>query len=198
MFARMIDRNHLKAASYCMAKNDVVRYCLNGVLFTRNANGQSALVSTDGYILFAGLLGDDDNGNTEINCIIPSDVIKKESKGKAPAILRQVDDTQWALGDTLFTPLDAKYPDWQRITPRKLSGVLAQYNADNLAKAQAALNSWHGSDMCDAVQHNGNGAGLMAIESAYVVIMPYLTTAVDCKPFTWNATPQIEEEALAA
>lgn len=197
-----IPRNCLKAALVCSAKADA-RYYLNGVLFTRNINGQCALVSTDGHRLFAGLLPDlGEDGpiiGQPLEVIIPRDVVAKESKGKLPAILKPLTDEQWILGDTIFTPVDAKYPDWQRVTPIKLSGEIGQYNPDYLADAQIALRTWE-DKKTRVYQVNGNGienAGAMCCETAYVVIMPF-RTGEPCTPFAWNNAPIKMPEAIAA
>lgn len=202
-----IPRNCLKAALVCSAKADV-RYYLNGVLFTVNINRQAALVSTDGNRLFAGLLPDTSFDGAPINApldlIIPRDVVAKESKSNPiNALLRHLNDEQWILGETLFTPVNAKFPDWRKVTPSAYacSGGAGQFNPDYLADAQLALRTWDGSKKKRfyPLIHNGKKAALMCADTAYVVIMPRNMDKVNIStPFAWNNAPIKMPEAIAA
>jgi DNA polymerase-3 subunit beta len=70
---------------------------------------------------------------------------------------------------------DAKYPDWRRVIPDKVSGEAAQFNPEyigRLAKAWACL---HGkrSPMV-AIAHNGDSAALIGMDDSNFcgLIMP--------------------------
>ena len=183
----IIQRSQLKAASHSMAKGDT-RYYLNGLLIQSNNTGQVAIVSTDGHRLFAGLIVKEGfDGPSDLSVIIPADVVKKECKGKGGIILRQNAD-QWQLGDTVFTPIDGTFPNWQRVTAEVYNNddtSSGQFNCTYLADAQKALGDWCGISYV-AVQHHGQHTALLATESAYVLVMPMRVSESDTRPFAWN------------
>ena len=81
------------------------------------------------------------------------------------------------FGETL---IDGRFPDWQRVLPRNMSGVPGQYNAEYLYDAAAAL-ALHGAckDVVGArVAYNGHDSACVVYaphceeNMAYCIIMP--------------------------
>lgn len=195
----IIAKHQLKAATYSMGKDDI-RYYLNGVLFVVNEHGQAALVSTDGHRMFIGKLSDD-CGLEPIQIIIPDTAVREALKqtGKMMSLTLGAGAQLPALGAVSFTPIDAKYPDFTRVIPAKLSGEKALYNPHYLSDAQTALNWWVETKNPLAVvdlQMNGDKAALMTAYDAFVVIMPIRPNGKVHPTFTWGKS--VGEEAKAA
>lgn len=173
----------LKAALTHAAVKDA-RFYLVGVCVDFDAG---RIVATDGHRMFiAGC--DKVPGMGRV--IIPADAIKQACRIK---LLRGQDDTvaisvsamegkippkfELAIGSSRIagTCIDGVFPDYQRVIPKAFNNVPAQYNADYLADAQAALRLYHGnSKLTPRLEHNGASAGVMHgnLWGAFVVIMP--------------------------
>ena len=201
----------LRAAMKCAAVKYIRSY-LNGVLVQSTEVGRDIYtVSTNGHILFAGKQDAQwDDGNAKPgpwSIIIPSDTIKTALRGyKLPAINLTIgDDGQpCQLGNVLFTPHDATFPDWRRVTPYgPMSGEAGQYNPEFLATAQDALCEWHENKHSRYVHLAMNGKTSSAVmtgrnDTAYVVLMPWRADDTGFPPFIIDDVPQAEPEALAA
>lgn len=127
-----INLNKLRAVRKMTAKQDV-RYHLNGVCV-----GRGVLVATNGhYLIKAADSGADYDGEL----IVPNDVLDavfRKLKDRKYKALGEVelngDGAKWQFrvgGELLeqFTPIDGKFPDWQRVIPDgKAPEEMAQFN----------------------------------------------------------------------
>ena len=180
----------LKASVHCAAVKDV-RYYLNGVLFDTTA-GTSTLrvVSTDGTVLslFTQALPDHPD---PIEIIVPTEIIKQACTlhKKAPMIEFTMDNDRYTLGGIEFTPIDGKYPQYDRVIPGRdvitQENKGTQYNPDLLVRAKKALDNFYGASKKGfnyRLDHNvAGGPGVMhkGEPTALVCIMP--VRAEDCE-----------------
>ncbi len=144
-------KNQLRAALTHSASKDI-RYYLNGVLLEFTASGDVHIVSTDGYRMFCGLINaayvkwTDQPQKGPFRIIVPADAIKTASKGKGVVTLSALPDGRYSLGDSLFAPIDGKFPDWRRVIPDTAKEqTVEQYNWAYLVDAQTALCEWYDS-----------------------------------------------------
>ena len=177
--------NHLSAALLCAATKDI-KYYLNVVRFTVDADSSAALVGCDGYRLFQGRFtplwtGDPQAGPFEI--LIPRETVKTALGVAKAARAKTVDlialpDGGYSLGAITFTPVDGEYPDVARVIPTETSGLPDQYNWDYIVDARDALRHWTGIKQGNfALEYNGGaGAGVMRAQDALCCVMPRLLT----------------------
>ena len=189
--------NELRATLHASAKNDV-RYYLNGTLL-ENRGQKFYLVSTDGHMLFAGEAHVEYDGDPNLRTWKREIIIQRETielalkVNKVNVVLKAVSAETYSLGGVEFTPIDAKYPDWLRVTPTEISGDTAQFNPDLLVRGNKALCDWHGSKgAIGHLQHNGNAAALLTCSdpTCYVVVMP-MRSGASSKPF------KVDQEQMA-
>jgi len=175
-----IKASTLKAALICAAKKDV-RYYLVGVYLEFVRVGDAAMlhvVGTDGHMMFActdtPIFEEGEVKPESFTMIIPAETVKLATKGKRDWItLSQVSETEYRLGDNLFTPIDGRFPDFRRAMPRSVSGEKARYDGALLTRADDALREYTGSKRGVFYLHqNGESAGAMMADGAIVVIMP--------------------------
>ena len=183
-----IKTSALKAAMICSAQKDMRTY-LNTVMFRVTEVGNVYIAGCDGHRLFLGKLDADwtdipQKGPFDI--LIPFSAVKTALQGKKAnsLTLSAMPDGRYCLGDTIFTPTDGKYPDVNRVIPDyPLSGEVAQFNIEYLADAQKALRIWTGNEKAYyAVQHNGPSSGVLACETAFVVVMCLSGHATEANP----------------
>lgn len=108
----MIPVNLLKAVALAAGRHDV-RFYLNSVL----VDG-AHLVATDGWRMHVGTL--DTLAAFAMPVIVPLDAVANAVRGvtaRDMLIALEFDGTAWSLGGIPFTPIDARYPQWQRIRP---------------------------------------------------------------------------------
>ena len=173
-----IKKTALKAAMICTAIKDL-RYYLNCVLFRVTESGGIYLSATDGHRLFLGKvepLWTDTPQQGPFDILIPSDAVKTalQGCGKYPHIkLASSPDGRYILGDTLFTPVDGKFPDISRVIPTETSGVAGEFNWEYVSDAQKCLRLWddHKNNLY-SLKLSGESSAYMATEGAFVVIMP--------------------------
>jgi hypothetical protein len=165
----IIRRDVIKAALQFVPKKDV-RYYLVGV---HVAAGR--IEATDGCILFAHKC----DAPAGTDCIIPRDVC--ETITKATKVhewtLTANPSGKWTLADDVggasivFAPVDGRFPDCARATPRMLSGELAAYDPDLLARVKKAASEIGAKHV--GICHNGTGAAVMPInDDAFALVMP--------------------------
>ena len=132
-----INLNKLRAVRKMIAKQDV-RYYLNGVCI-----GRGHLVATNGHYLIKAA---DPGADLDGEIIVPNDaldVVIKKLKAREFKALGEVEliqcGTLWEfrVGGMLlkqFTPIVAKFPDWQRVMPPAGGAEeMAQFNWSYLA-----------------------------------------------------------------
>jgi DNA polymerase-3 subunit beta len=145
----------LAAALTHAAKNDV-RFYLNGVFLDTVAG---RIAATDGHRLFCGSLPAIRDGEPGI--ILPRAVVEAACKA-AKAMPKRTREHAVAVvaaslagrGVTVSLPLagwqmtvdrvDGRFPDYDRVIPRTVSGLAAEYNPEYLADARDALGLWLG------------------------------------------------------
>jgi DNA polymerase-3 subunit beta len=169
--------NELKAAIECAGTKDI-RYYLNGVCLDIVNDSEVMIVSTNGSYLFA-CHADINEMTTDFigQIIIPIEALKMALKTydkKAKYIaLRSADNNNYYLGsNTVFTPLDGKFPDYQRVIPLVVSGETGQYQPEYtlaISKAMRLYTSGHYEPM---LHHNGDSAAVMTSGKAICALMP--------------------------
>lgn len=117
-----IPKSTVQAAIKCAAKKDV-RFYLQSVCVDVASNGDVHIISTDGTVLFASLIAapnvnwTSDKQSGPFQILIPYDAAVLACKAKQPMLaLAALPDGRYTLGDTVFAPVDGKFPDWRRVT----------------------------------------------------------------------------------
>lgn len=175
-------------AALCFAATQDARYYLNGVLFEVHHDAVH-LVATTGHML--GALRIDAAGTVEdiapsgaFEMIVPREALEKIGPSKrgdpAHVTLTPTENGQkYEIRDGAsrveFAPIDAKFPDWRRVTCPVAPGprIACQFNIDHMqafAKAAKALGCRDPETAC-AFAHNGavtssklvNGSALVEI-----------------------------------
>ena len=158
----ILNKNVLQAMSILASKNDV-RYYLNGVHVEANEK-HLRFVATDGHIL--GIYQQEwtpDNmlEGEAFSITIPSEVINKADK-KLPNVL-VCEEGKWQLDNLLFTPIDGKYPDYNRVLPRtEITNEVAQFNPHFIVRFQK-VGKLLAKNAVPTVGHNGGSSALVDI-----------------------------------
>jgi len=176
----------LRAMRHVMAKKDI-RYYLNGACVQVRADAMY-YIATDGHhmAVLREPWGEDHEPAPNAEYIIPGDAIKALKPHKTMVYCTLTVDGEKENRRAVFSGLagpdvgceviDARFPDWQRVTPKdKPSGEVAQYNPDLLSNMQACYREIQGNDRAFLTLHyNGNsGAALSGGDSRFVgVVMP--------------------------
>lgn len=193
--------NVIKAAQCCAAVKDI-RHYLNGVMIEFNGvdavplDLSATICGTDGHTLFAGkTVIRCEDGETQpeagTQIIIPSDAVKaaKQINKNNPFVtLRQISADTWQLADTIFKPIDGKFPDYRRVIPSPESVAstaqeVTYLDPELLLQAQAALRLYAAARATKRtlfpLAQRGNAASIMHDNAgqALVVIMPYKNDA---------------------
>jgi DNA polymerase III subunit beta len=175
----------IKALLVAAAKNDV-RYYLNGICI--DVRGTDAVaVATDGHMLLALPLERAEGDESPLvsgHYIIARDALDKlKAPVKGGHVTLSIDAAAQSLtiigwGSTTTTKLvEGCFPDWRRVIPHTVSGLVSQFDAD-LVAAFGKINKLLGSKYSPAIAHNGgeNGDGaaarVMLTGDAVGVIMP--------------------------
>jgi hypothetical protein len=204
-------KSDLKAAFICSAVKDI-RYYLQGVYleFSPSPNGAATdgiltFAATDGHILFAGTapaVFNEDPQSAPFWMIIPNDAVKTAIKTKNDVvILRSLPDGRYSLGDTIFAPVDAKFPDFRRVIPASVSGEIGNYDPELLVRGNDALREYFNSKKrVYRLNHNGTNAGVICGDSrdALVVVMPIRTEGMEYSGHDIPAMPTVEDTKKAA
>jgi len=197
----------LKAAVLFTSKEEI-RFYLKGVAIQATP-ATIKVAATDGHRLFVARVDQPENTET-FSIIIPSDAIISATKGaKHPLDLSKLSDTQYRLGDTIFTPIDGNFPGYEFIVPKSVSGETAQFNPEYVASLGKANKLLGGSAENVTIGYNGDkpalvtGSGFKA-HNALAVLMPLRSAAEDWASILNStmgdgfATPPAEAQALAA
>jgi DNA polymerase-3 subunit beta len=199
-----IRKSDLKAAFICSAVKDI-RYYLQGVYleFSPSPSGAATdgiltFAATDGHILFAGTapaVFEADPQSAPFWMIIPSDAVKAAIKTKNDmVILRSMPGGRYTLGDTVFAPIDAKFPDFRRVIPTSVSGERGDFNPELLVRGNDALREYFGNKkIIYRLNNNGKDAGVMCGNSrdAVVVVMPMRTEGMEYAGHDIPAMPTV-------
>lgn len=143
----------LKASVVCAARKDIRCY-LNGVLlaFRHGAVNRVEVVSSDGHVMsaFSEPLDYTDGAQTaNFDIIVPLSALTLALKGAGKRdvlVFESLPDGRYALGDTIFSPVDGKYPDYRRAIRQETQPEdHVQCNPDLLAKGLDCLRLFYGS-----------------------------------------------------
>jgi hypothetical protein len=132
----------LRAACECMTTKDI-RYYLCGVQIVRKGD-MMHVRGTDGHIAFDDATLANEEAGEQVEFIIPAVTAKLLAKVKKPKLQFHLrDDGKWECEDVLFTPLDGKFPDVDRVIPaRKSFEPMLEpvyYDAELLYRCQKAM-----------------------------------------------------------
>jgi len=154
----LIKTSTLKASIHCAANKDT-RYYLNGVL-VKATGTRLTVVSTNGHALSAFNDELDDQVTEPIEIIIPIDTIKSAAKDKKPVVsLLKLSDGRWSLGDSIFIPIDGRYPDYNRVIPKSDKsgdGLHSNIQPQYFTAATKALNDYYGTKDDQTGHHQDN------------------------------------------
>lgn len=171
----VLNKGVLLAMSILASKKDI-RYYLNGV-YLEATEKHLRFVATDGHIL--GIYQQEwteDNSITEpFSVIIPNEVIAKADKAYNNVLI--CDDGKWQLDNLLFTPIEGKFPDYNRVLPRtNMTNEAAQFNPDFIVRFQKVGKAL-AKNAVPVIAHNGSGSSLVDIGLPYFlgVMMPIRT-----------------------
>lgn len=196
----------LKAAVLFTSKEET-RFYLKGVAIQATL-ATVKIAATDGHRLFVARVDQTENTET-FSIIIPSEAIATATKGAKHSLdLSKLSDTQWRLGDTIFTPIDGTFPEYSRIVPTGVSGETAQYNPEYVA-ALGKANKLLGGQNLATIGYNGDSPALVTGQgyknhNAFAVIMPMRSakedwaTILNASMGEGFAAPPGEAQALAA
>lgn len=114
-----LDTNFLTALKACRPaiSTEETRYYLNGVCFSKDSDGSSVIVATDGH----RLIGYKYDHDTEGDLILPSDMISALLQLPPPTEVLYSDtqmDFRLPGGRLRCKLIDATYPDWRRVVPK--------------------------------------------------------------------------------
>ena len=172
----------LKAIARFAADGDI-RYYLNGVK-VESVAGETRLIATDGHILGCQrqTIGADENEERG-DFIIPLDTVKTILRWKAPSKVYQdipvifTNESasqiraQWGDNIVVFSPVDAKFPDYHRVIPSGLDQGQHLYSPDLIAKLAAAAQDINGKSKVMPYAFGFNGAGLALINDNFIVVI---------------------------
>jgi len=181
------------------AKNDV-RYYLKGI-YCEITGDDVILVATDGGVLGAfncveAAIFDDGERREDISFIVPRELLegaKLSLKGECTIELKHEDPTisirRITLRDSYSAikvggdEVDGKFPPWRRVIPQSVSGEVAQFDLELIARLAAAskailnvrrLNVRRNAIIPLYLAHNGNSGALVSIgnDNFVGVLMP--------------------------
>ena len=171
------------AAALIVAPKSDIRYYLNGVCFDVKAE-RIVTVATDGHRLLIARGGEvtvPDADEKRHEFTIPRDALEdvtRKVKG-GTVIYVQVDGEKIKLTSTARTIesalVDARFPDWRRIMPKKTDGVPAQYSPLYIADFQRVSKLFCRDGMIH-VGYNGLSPAVVTFPgttSVVGVLMPY-------------------------
>lgn len=175
-------------------KDTDVRWYLNGALFDFE---NYRAVATDGHCLLAinfARVSVGDADSSDVQAIIPRDALHEISKGgKADGAIQVAADSEtFRLSrlndkrpDETGNNIAGRYPEYTRVLPRQVSGELAQFNAQLMARIDKALLLAIDRDKTESfstVGYNGE-------DSATVFVRGYSDTAIGvCMPLRLEKT----------
>lgn len=181
----IIKTDYLKVA-VLFASTETTRYYMNGVHVTGTATDYQ-LVSTCGVNMFvARQCVDEDvaeSAPTDFAFTIPTDTCKLAIKaaGRAEFISLEVAGGIGTIAGIQFAPIGGSFkqspedgcmfPDWQRVVPQSVDGVLQQFDTKQVAlweRARKILKD------IPSIHHNSDGPAILAFsdENIFGLLMP--------------------------
>lgn len=195
------------------AKNDERKY-FNGINF-EIGGAEVRMVATDGHRLGCFRIKSEQEGITEprTNLIVPIELFErialeggdvivtfgKERAGASQPVTVSQGDLLRLAGETIY----AKYPDWRKAIPKKVSGEAAQLNPAYIHDLVMAWGVLHGSAPHRAlIGHNGEKPALVDLyDENFIGVVAALTETKTLKaPPSWahKPVPTVEAKAPAA
>lgn len=160
------------AAALAVAPKKDVRYYIVGVLYDHAdrcwvaTDGNCLIRTPDGTALIEGATGD---------LILPREFVDAlvKTKQKTPGLIVS---GEWVESGALrCKPVDGKFPDWRRVVPATVSGEVAQFDVEILAKlvaANKALGLRQSGQL--VIGHNGRSGARVKLQSGCLgVVMPF-------------------------
>lgn len=188
--------NTVKALLSAAGKQDI-RYYLNGICLDIRST-DSVAVATNGHILLALPIVpvDDDSPRLVGQFIVPRALLEQVKPAKNADVIIEIFHGTPAVAlhcnGTMITGalFDGKFPDWRKVVPTQVSGLVSQFDADYVATF-GKINKLLGSKYSPAIAHNGgeNGADgaarVLLTGDAIGVIIPMRcdSTALDYPPW---------------
>jgi len=198
------------------AQKDIRQY-LNGICLEIGRT-ESRIVATNGHILgcFRVVSDQPDIDKPLTSICIASDLLKHiKPAGDVEFVIgapvsdtdgrREVRITYAGLSIAGHTT-DARYPDWRRVMPQKVSGEAAQFNPEYIGRLAKAWGYLHGKKhSLVGIGYNGQGCALISLQDSDFIggIMPITDghVAVPATPPEWFsdfALGHAEPEKVAA
>lgn len=197
-----IDKNVLSAAVLCVAGEKEPRYYLHGALIHFISADKVAVVATTGDYMFVNISKPvESEFNSELQVIIDVDTIKTAIKTSPKdsdyLILGSLPEGNYQLGNTVFKPINAYYPPYQRVIPIEIDNTLGEFNANYLAIGQKALNLANNTkNDVYHLHHNGSSAAIMQSNNSVFVIMPCRPDgAEDYIPLDFSSPQELKQAA---
>ena len=191
-----ISRDKLKAAALFAATKDV-RYYLCGVLI-ESTPLQTRIIATDGHALFCSKDDAKDDNEGTFTGIMPNDTVKQILAWKAPykgaaVVITTADDpagehrAECAGNTAVFKLIDAKFPEYARVVPEKVSGDASHIDPELLMKCKTAAKTLGTSSKgYFAFKQGGDGSAIAVFSSeAFAVIMPMRGDKADAVDVAW-------------
>lgn len=203
-----VNPDYLRGLTRICAEKDI-RFYLNGVCLEIRPR-ETRYIATDGHRL--AILRDEvpENEPDQVPAvlIIPRDVCKgaKRAMKKIPLVSLQYDAAQPLAecridegASVVFRPIDAKYPDFTRVVPSKVSGEPGaykwQYLADFDDMTAIAFGALHGVELyqngkldCALIMHSGYPNFIGAL-------MPMRKADEGKLPAWWTGRPDLKVAA---
>jgi len=173
----------IRAMLTIAAKKDCRQY-LNGIYLDFP---QQRLVATDGHMLIAVNVTVD--GDYAEPVIVPREALEAVVKGGNRSddmvlffnpVSRMINIERNSGLCNITAPVDGRFPEYERVIPRKVTGDVVQFNPHYLATLASALQQITGSKFAPVVGHNGFAGALVACADtgghAIGVLMPLRIT----------------------
>ncbi len=190
-----ITKEQLQTVALFAAQKDV-RYYLEGI-YVKAHNGAALMVAVNGHMM--GILrlelGEDDQAPEGEGIIIPNEAIALAIKATKKG--HKIEITPTSIGAISYKPIDGHYPDFMRVVPKELDGVLAHFDPEyTMAFKKAAV--LIGSNYIQ-IMHNSTGASLVHIgnENFVGVLMPMRVGEHISTPPAWLVGEPAKEEKEA-
>lgn len=197
-------RNYLKAALRAAPKNDL-RYYLCGVYIEANAT-HTTMVVTNGHYLLVLRKGSENRLDKPISLImsreICENVLKQNSKSLQNIGITQESGNEFSTTLTSVSPapvlhfqgVDAKYPDWKKVIPEKITGHAGSFNADYLQLFKSVAADING--IFELLQNGNTDASIVLLDTeidCFAVVMP-MRAGIDAKAWKTPAWAQKPKE----
>lgn len=207
MKTRLLVKN-LRACLEVAPKNEV-RYYLNGVHLDYCNDLEMVYVATCGSVLIAIRAPSpgwelSEGETAPASLIIPRQVLADTLKGyKRNFIqLETVQDGRYMLDEqTIFTPIDAKFPDCERVIPAAVSGEAGNYDPDLYARSFKAVSIASNKGKVYIVQ-GGETSSAVVLADSYpeivCVLMPWKARGLEFTYHGWHKPSTQPKEAVAA